>query len=67
MADDLLELAERVNLRTSCPRLGSFGGNARRLPRHALSVKGKIFTVDLPHKLGAKFNFLFKLFFGLAV
>ena len=32
-----------------------------------LSVKGKILTIDLPHKLGAKFNCLFKFLFGLPV
>jgi hypothetical protein len=32
-----------------------------------LGVKGKILAVDLPHKLGAKFNCLFKLLFGLAL
>jgi hypothetical protein len=32
-----------------------------------LGVKGKILTVDLSHKLGAKFNCLFELLFGLAL
>ena len=32
-----------------------------------LGVNGNILAVDLPHKLGAKFNCLFKLLFGLAL
>jgi hypothetical protein len=38
------------------------------LPARALlGIKNKILTVDLPHKLRAKFDSLFELLFGLAL
>ena len=50
------------------PFLRSFSvPSACARPSRYLGVKGKILKVDLPHKLGAKFNCLFELLFGLAV
>ena len=39
----------------------------RNAGRWVLRRQRQILAVDLPHKLGAKFNSLFKLLFGLAL